>query len=82
MEQYREALKILNVGKQQQLKQQMLESAKERIFYLSTLTHHAGMLLIHKNYNLVYSITICILILCSRWSETSYKGQQVNSSMY
>lgn len=46
MEEYKEALKIANMGKQQDLKQQMLEAAKERMFYLNTLTHHAGNALI------------------------------------
>ena len=46
VEQYRAALKIGNAGQQQQLKQQMLETAKERVFYLTTLTHHAGKYLI------------------------------------
>ena len=43
MEEYMEALKIANVGKQQVLKQAMMDSAKERAFYLITLSHHAGM---------------------------------------
>lgn len=42
MEEYKEALKILTMSKQQEMKQQMLESAKERIFYLATITHHAN----------------------------------------
>ena len=43
-EEYREAMKIAKTGKQQQLKQAMLTCARERVFYLNTLTHHAGML--------------------------------------
>lgn len=42
MEEYKEAFKIINIGKQQVLKQQMQETARERVFYLTTLAHHAG----------------------------------------
>lgn len=42
MEEYKEAMKIVTKGKQQRIKERMLATAKERIFYLSTLTHHAG----------------------------------------
>ena len=42
MEEYKEALKIVTMVKQQSIKDQMLESAKERLFYLTTLTQHAG----------------------------------------
>ena len=42
-EEYQEALKILNCGKQQRLKSQILDIAKERLFYLNTLKHHTGM---------------------------------------
>ena len=41
-EEYEEAFKLLNIGKQQVLKQQMLELSKERVFYLTVLTRHAG----------------------------------------
>ncbi len=34
--------RLLNIGKQQVLKQQMLELSKERVFYLTVLTRHAG----------------------------------------
>jgi len=42
MEEYPEAMKIVNAGKQQKLKMEMLHSARERVFYLNTLVHHAG----------------------------------------
>jgi len=42
MEEYQEAMKIANAGKQQKLKMEMLHSARERLFYLNTLVHHAG----------------------------------------
>ena len=43
MEEYQEAMKIANIGKQQVLKDQMMTTARERVFYLTTLKHHAGM---------------------------------------
>ncbi len=41
-EEYGEALKIANTGKQQLLKNQLLDAVKERVFYLNTLSHHTG----------------------------------------
>ena len=35
MEEYKEAMKIANAGRQQKLKQEMLKVAKERVFILS-----------------------------------------------
>ena len=35
MEEYQEAMKIANAGKQQKLKMEMLHSARERVFYIS-----------------------------------------------
>ena len=34
MDEYREAMRIANMGKQQQIKQEMLHAARERVFYL------------------------------------------------
>lgn len=42
MVEYKEAMLIANAGKQQKLKQEVLLSARERVFYLNTLVHHAG----------------------------------------
>ena len=42
MEEYQEAMKIANAGKQQKLKMEMLHSVRERVFYLNTLVHHAS----------------------------------------
>ncbi len=42
MEEYQEALKIANCGKQQELKSQVMIVVIERVFYLTTLKHHAG----------------------------------------
>lgn len=42
MEEYQEAMRVANASKQQKLKQEMLHSARERVFYLNTLVHHAG----------------------------------------
>ncbi len=41
-EEYGEALKIANTGKQQLLKNQLLDAVKESVFYLNTLSHHTG----------------------------------------
>ncbi len=41
MEEYEEALKIANCSKQQELKSQMMAAVRERVFYLTTLKHHA-----------------------------------------
>ena len=44
MDEYKEAMRIANMGKQQIVKQEMLLIARERVFYLSTLANHAGRL--------------------------------------
>lgn len=42
MEEYQEAMKIATIGKQQVLKDQMMTAVREKVFYLATLKHHAG----------------------------------------
>lgn len=42
MEEYQEAVKIASMGKRQKLKEEMLNVARERVFYMNTLTYHAG----------------------------------------
>ena len=42
MDKYREAKRISTMGEQQKVKEEMLRVAKERVFYLNTLTKHAG----------------------------------------
>ena len=42
MDEYREAMRIANMGKQQNIKQEMAHAARERVFYLNTLANHAG----------------------------------------
>ncbi len=42
MEEYQEAVKIASMSKKQKLKEEMLNVAKERLFYMNTLTYHAG----------------------------------------
>ena len=42
MDEYKEAMRIANMGKQQIVKQEMLQIARERVFYLSTLANHTG----------------------------------------
>ena len=44
MEEYEEGLKIANCSKQQELKSQMMAAVRERVFYLTTLKHHAGII--------------------------------------
>ncbi len=44
MKENEEALKIANCSKQQELKSQMMAAVRERVFYLTTLKHHAGII--------------------------------------
>ena len=60
-EEYREALKVLNSGKQHTLKTQMLELVKERVFYLNTLKYHTGMVQNAPIGYVHYSVTFSLL---------------------
>ena len=42
MDEYREAMRIASMGKQQKIKQEMLHAARERVVYFNTLANHAG----------------------------------------
>ena len=75
MEEYKEALKIAGMSKQQGLKQQMMDAAKERMFYVNTLTHHAG-----KFHQYSYTVTHPSFVLS--WSETSKQNKQIDSSLF
>ena len=57
MEEYKEALKIAGMSKQQGLKQQMMDAAKERMFYVNTLVHHAG-----KVHQYSYTVTDALFV--------------------
>ena len=40
MEEYQEAMKIVTIGKQQILKDQMMTAVREKVFYLATLNRY------------------------------------------
>ena len=40
MEEYQEAMKIVTIGKQQVLKDQMMTAVREKVFYLATLNRY------------------------------------------
>lgn len=65
MEEYKEALKIATLGVQQKLKQKMMEIVRERIFYQTVLTHHAGKCrLMHRH--ITYLLTLFCVYLYIR----------------
>lgn len=77
-EEFTEAFKLINIGKQQDLKQQMLDLCKERVFYLGLIKHHAGIVIQRHNQRAAIIMFLCI----SRWSEASIQNKQVNPVMH
>ena len=80
MEEYKEVMKIANAGRQQKLKQEMLKVAKESVFYLNTLVHHASKQYVYIHVQILYTMFTC-LITHIRWTEASPEDKQTAPNM-
>lgn len=77
MEEYQEAMKIANIGKQQVLKDQMMTTARERVFYLTTLLN---IMQVWYSGPLFYNVYPCY---CTRrGSEASISSQQNDPTLH